>query len=61
MSGSIVKKCACNNVYQDNVYGKTMRVFNFLASSSKGDRKARCTVCGNVTSVSGISEDVKSN
>lgn len=34
-----IKKCSCENDYQDEKYGENMRVFN---ETAKGHR---CTVC----------------
>ena len=35
-----IRKCACNSTYQDEHYGKHMRVFN------RGNKTWICTVCG---------------
>ena len=39
-SGSIVALCNCKHDYQDNLYGKNMRVKNICA-----DGTLKCTVC----------------
>ncbi|MEW6482869.1 MAG: hypothetical protein AB1397_07765 [bacterium] len=38
----MIKQCNCENNFQDERYGKGMRVFN---TAGKGT-KLRCTVCG---------------
>lgn len=38
-SGVIIKPCNCTSIFQDEKYGKGMRVFN------QGPTKAYCTVC----------------
>lgn len=35
-----IRKCACNSAYQDEHYGRQMRVFN------RGTKTWICTVCG---------------
>ena len=35
-----IKKCSCNHEYQDEKYGKKLRVFN-----RKADGKFTCSVC----------------
>jgi hypothetical protein len=40
MSGTVIKPCSCKSVYQDNMYGKGMRVHNI-----KKDKTETCTVC----------------
>ena len=34
------RKCSCNSAYQDEQYGRQMRLFN------RGDKTWTCTVCG---------------
>jgi len=41
MSDTYILKCSCQNSYQDEKYGKQMRVFN-----QKKDGSLRCTACG---------------
>lgn len=41
-----IKQCTCENKFQDDKYGKHMRIFNM---GTKGD--AKCTVCGNKTKI----------
>lgn len=41
-----IKKCDCKHEYQDNRYGKNMRVWN------KGPSRKKCTVCGKTEKVS---------
>lgn len=36
----MIKRCTCESLYQDRVYGKGLRVWN---PTQKG---RRCTVCG---------------
>ncbi len=39
-------KCVCKSEFQDNLYGKNVRLFN-SCGDSKGKLTAwRCTVCG---------------
>ena len=35
-----IRKCSCNSAYQDEQYGRQMRLFN------RGDKTLTCTVCG---------------
>lgn len=37
--------CGCENKYQDQRYGKGMRVHNQAASPKPGVKTWRCTVC----------------
>jgi len=46
--GSVIMKCTCKHVGQDQLHGKGNRVFNLMA-----DGKARCTVCGKMKEVPG--------
>lgn len=43
-SGSEIKPCTCKHKFQDDRYGKGMRVFN------KAQGGYRCTVCGTKSS-----------
>lgn len=44
-----IKECVCENKFQDNEYGKQMRVMNFVAKSATATRKEyKCTVCERV-------------
>lgn len=49
-------KCTCNHQFQDEVYGKNMRVTTPVnKSKEKGTnklREVRCTVCGKTHQVS---------
>lgn len=39
---AIIRKCTCNHEFQDNEYGKGMRLFTVGDKSGE----AKCTVCG---------------
>ena len=39
---AVIKPCTCQSEFQDNMYGKGMRVH----SEKKVGREAKCTVCG---------------
>jgi len=39
-----IKECTCESKYQDEKYGKNMRVMN--ETSGKNGTGYRCTVCG---------------
>ena len=42
----MIRKCSCEHDYQDQKYGKKMRVFNQTKQSEhERDRGLRCTVC----------------
>ena len=42
-----IVKCNCENSYQDEKYGKRMRVMNETRKGEKnGESVYRCTVCG---------------
>ena len=45
MAATIIKKCNCESKFQDERYGKGMRLMN-LRDSSKHKNEAICTVCG---------------
>jgi len=40
-----VLKCNCQNEFQDNTYGKGMRLHSLGQSKGKKNGKAFCTVC----------------
>jgi len=42
-----ILKCSCKHDYQDERYGKNMRLYNLMLKDGK-DNGWRCTVCGNV-------------
>ena len=42
--GMVIKRCDCESKYQDERYGKGLRVHNLCGAKNKD--KARCTVCG---------------
>lgn len=44
-----IRKCNCQNIYQDNRYGKGMRVKNGCGTQTTPG--FRCTVCGNTESI----------
>lgn len=37
---TVIKKCVCESKFQDNEYGKQMRLHNV------GEKGNKCTVCG---------------
>jgi len=39
----VVQYCSCDNDFQDERYGKGMRVMNLM--QGKKDDKVRCTIC----------------
>lgn len=39
-----IKKCTCKSEYQDEKYGKGMRVHNLCLPTPKG-QECRCVVC----------------
>lgn len=41
-----IKKCKCKHEYQDNEYGKGLRVHNESKSRVQGRKAWTCTVCG---------------
>lgn len=41
----MVQECVCNNKYQDERYGKKMRVKNSLPEKTDRPQEYRCTVC----------------
>ena len=40
-----VMRCSCENEFQDEIYGKNMRLFNECSANGKNNGW-RCTVCG---------------
>lgn len=46
----MIAPCTCQHKYQDEVYGKGLRVHNPCKYNKAADLKSglRCTVCGNV-------------
>ena len=45
MAATIVRKCNCESKFQDERYGKGMRLMN-LKDPGKHKNEAVCTVCG---------------
>jgi hypothetical protein len=45
MADTEIRSCNCSSKFQDERYGKQMRVHNPQQGKNKG--KLRCTVCGN--------------
>ena len=45
MAATKVMQCSCKSDFQDNLYGKGMRLFN-LRDEKKHPGEATCTVCG---------------
>lgn len=41
---TVMKQCNCESKFQDELYGKGMRVYNLREGKANG--KATCTVCG---------------
>lgn len=41
-----IMKCTCNHEFQDETYGKGMRVFNPIGKGSNQGDNYICTVCG---------------
>ena len=39
-------KCTCKSEYQDEKYGKNIRLANLKGDIKNTDGKAHCTVCG---------------
>lgn len=46
MSKTAIRPCSCQSSYQDDRYGKGMRVHNERPSKVKGGERYGCTVCG---------------
>jgi hypothetical protein len=49
----VIHKCTCKHEYQDETYGKGMRVFNKMKEKGPGELRYRCTVCKHELSLSG--------
>lgn len=45
-----VVRCNCYSVYQDDTYGKGLRVANKVVTPPNSPAQFRCTVCGQVRS-----------
>ncbi len=45
MAATKVMQCSCKSDFQDELYGKGMRLFN-LRDEKKHPGEATCTVCG---------------
>lgn len=43
---TIVTKCSCKHDFQDENYGKQMRLYNLMGD--KKDDHGKCTVCGTI-------------
>lgn len=41
-------KCTCKSEFQDELYGKGIRLFNELGTNKGKCTGYKCTVCGNV-------------
>lgn len=41
----LIKPCSCKHEYQDQTYGKNMRVHNQAKGKNPGEVTWRCTVC----------------
>ena len=41
---TVMKQCNCESKFQDELYGKGVRVYNLREGKANG--KATCTVCG---------------
>ena len=41
---AIIKPCNCQSEFQDNAYGKGLRVH----SEKKEGKEAKCTICGKI-------------
>jgi len=45
--GTVIRPCSCKSKFQDEVYGKGLRVKNCCPKSDKNSSsEPRCTVCG---------------
>lgn len=44
-----VKQCSCSHEFQDNTYGKGMRLHNLAAEG----KEIRCTICGKASRTDG--------
>ena len=56
MSGTTTMKCSCKSDYQDEHYGKGVRVYNV---AGKDKDKRRCTVCGYTTEAPRYASEAK--
>ncbi len=43
--GTIVQSCTCKHEFQDQKYGKGMRVMNHAPAKNVQPSRYRCTVC----------------
>jgi len=48
-----ILKCYCNHDFQDEQYGRKMRVHNHTLKGYDGRAGWRCTICSNVKSARG--------
>lgn len=46
-----IMSCTCQHEFQDEQYGKNMRVFNEMKKTQSHPNSARCTVCGAIKNV----------
>jgi len=46
MENTTILRCNCKHEFQDNTYGKSMRLHNKSFAKGKSTGKAKCTVCG---------------
>lgn len=45
----MISNCSCKHESQDNLHGKSMRVFNkTVKTDPKGNPIGRCTVCSSI-------------
>lgn len=49
----MILRCTCEHEYQDEKYGKGMRVHNERAKDPKSPQEYRCTVCLKVRTAGG--------
>jgi hypothetical protein len=54
MSQTRIIPCTCSHSYQDRKYGSQMRVHNETKAGPQQPPGHRCTVCGNVKILIGI-------
>lgn len=43
---TVERKCTCNSEFQDELYGKGIRLFNTCGDNKGKITEYRCTVCG---------------
>ena len=57
----MILKCSCYNKYQDELYGKGNRVYNYPCKNKNTGRytDARCTVCDNMQDVGIVNEEAQ--